>query len=111
MNWSFLPNFEVVIGLNKIFLGFDRFNLTITHHVSINPLVGEQIVSTVLDMDPSVIRFQRMEQRHLFPCDAANQNIAFLDSILATFFASNLKEGIAEGYTVTHVALQVCQWV
>ena len=49
MNLSFLKN-EIVIGLNKIFLGFTKFNFYPRYYVAVNKKVIEQSISEIRNL-------------------------------------------------------------
>ena len=114
VDWSFLHNYNVVIGLNKIHYGFERFNLTVSHHISVNPLVAEQMKSDLItEFDCRTIKLQRYDIMKFLPCDTAHYNILpFASPSQARTprcgpFCKDITRGIQEGWTVTYAGLQV----
>ena len=94
---------EVVMGLNKIFLGFRQFRFYPRYYVAINQRVIEQSSSEILN--PNCIRFLRdFGTDNLLPESALTY---LLPSRPEPRFHQDLTKGIFEGYTVTFAALQV----
>lgn len=102
MDLSFLKN-EIVIGLNKIYLGFQRFNFYPKYYVAVNKKVLEQSVSQIKGLN--CVKFLSNRCSEYF-CDDALTNIIDTSSFNKNF-SLDLKEGIQEGYTVTYAALQI----
>lgn len=95
---------ETVIGMNKIHLGLRRFGFYPTYYVAINRLVLEQSRDAIASM-----RCLKLLGCHAV---AAGLRADALTCILDTEnpparFSRNLADGVHEGWTVTHVALQV----
>lgn len=102
MNLSFLKN-EVVIGLNKIFLGFTKFNFYPRYYVAVNKKVIEQSISEIRSL--TSVKFLSDRVRDVFVEDS-------LTNILKTEyyqddFSLDISGGLQEGYTVTYAALQI----
>lgn len=102
MDLRFLKN-ETVIGLNKIFLGFTKFNFYPRYYVAVNKKVIEQSASEIKGL--TSVKF------------ISDQASAFLkEDALTTLvnskgfreeFSYDITKGIQEGYTVTYAALQI----
>jgi hypothetical protein len=103
MDLSLLNDFYT-IGLNKIFLIFERTNLKIDYHVCVNKYVIEQCIREFLEMNcPSFISY-RNRSRMLEGSD----KVYFIGDIHSkwTFF-EDLTTGISQGSTVTYAAMQI----
>lgn len=113
MDFSFMKNYNVIIGLNKIHLGFERFGFNVTHHVSVNRLVGEQNRDALLyEHDCRTLRFQTVREKHLLPCDQKKTNILTMVTQSSGAprcgpFCGDIRLGVQESHTVTFVGLQV----
>lgn len=107
MDLSFLKN-EICLGLNKIYLGFDKWNFTPTYYVAVNELVIQQSIKQIQDI----------------PCTkfVSNRGIAYLPPqediiFIKTYpeidqaFSTDLRLGIHEGSTVTYVAMQLAYYM
>ena len=102
MNLSFLKN-EIVIGLNKIFLGFTKFNFYPRYYVAVNKKVIEQSISEIRSL--TSVKFLSDRVRDVFVENS-------LTNILKTEhyqddFSLDISDGLQEGYTVTYAALQI----
>jgi len=103
MELSLLNDYHT-IGLNKIFLLFEKTNLNIEYHVCVNRFVLEQCRNEFLEMQcPSFISYKHGKK--LF---GHSEKIFFLGDIHSkwTFF-EDITRGISQGSTVTYAALQV----
>jgi len=98
---------EVVIGMNKIHLGLPRLGFYPRYLVAVNPLVVEQSREAFAAM--SAIRFIGARAGPHLPEDAFTHHIAILPPPVA--FSADLRQGLREGGTVTHAALQVAFWM
>lgn len=116
ISWDWLPNFKVVMGMNKIYLGLERFNLT--RHMNVyavaNPLVMQQSVQQIVAQLPlAAEKFVTVNNgsTSLYPCDSARRRIHFARSSFDRHFFTDISEEapavLCEGYTVTHYSLQV----
>jgi hypothetical protein len=104
MRLGFLRQCDV-IGLNKIFLGLDRFGFYPRYYVAVNPKVVVQSIDAIRRLN--CVRFIGARAAR----EAAVEEDA-LTHIVATDhpparFSTDLALGIHEGWTVTHAALQV----
>ena len=128
MNWDAIhksTNFDVVLGMNKIFLGIPRFQLELTHFVAVNNLVIEQSVQQIVDLGPMVRKFLPYNSRKYFPVDVVNNsadhNIWWLgrptdswystQGVCKSSFCFDISRGANQGYTVTYVALQILHFL
>jgi hypothetical protein len=102
MDLSFLRN-EIVIGLNKIFLGFKQFNFYPRYYVAINKKVLEQSKEEIDNL--TCVKFLSDRLNESF------ENNALTNIIKSQFYTKNfsydINEGVQEGYTVTYAALQI----
>ena len=104
MDLSFLRR-EVTIGVNKIFLGFERFAFYPRYYVAINPTVVKHCIAEIRAMN--CLKF--------IGASAARQAGLVEDALTYLVetgsppdrFSSDLAAGMHEGWTVTHAALQV----
>jgi hypothetical protein len=106
MDLGFLRH-EIVIGLNKIHLGLDRFGFYPRYLVAVNPRVVEQARAELAAM--SAIRFIGARAAAHLPEDAFTHHVPVLDPPVV--FSRDLTQGFREGGTVTHAALQVAWWM
>lgn len=95
-------------GLNKIYLMFDRVDLNLSYHVSVNPLVIEQSAGDFEKLScPSFLSFR-----------AAHGVVRPLDHVYYLFtgagpylFQEDITLRMHEGHTVTYVALQLAYFM
>lgn len=107
LDLSLLENHHC-FGLNKIYLIFNRVNLNLSYHVSVNPLVIEQ----------SRAEFERLECPSFLSYRAAKhiirprKNIYFIFTGAGAFlFREDAARIMYEGHTVTYVALQLAYFM
>ena len=93
---------ERTFGLNRFYLASHDLGWTPTFTVCINGLVTQQVHKDLATV-PSR-RFFRWSTRHLFPQD---RRTAFLHSRTTPSFATDVRQGVWEGATVTFVAMQL----
>ncbi len=98
---------EIVIGLNKIHLGLNRFDFHPRYVVAVNPRVVEQARDGLSSL--SAIRFIGARAAKYLPEDAFTYHVPVLDP--PHVFSRDLTVGFREGGTVTHAALQVAYWM
>lgn len=103
MDLSKLNNYYT-IGLNKIYLLFERTGLTIDYHVCVNRFVIEQSTPEFLKMQcPSFLSYKNRNDELI-----NKENIFFLGDIHSKWkFFEDITRGISQGSTVTYVAMQV----
>jgi hypothetical protein len=103
MDLSFLRD-EIVIGLNKIYLGFKKFRFYPKYHVAVNLKVLEQGAKEINQLN--CVRFidSRALDLGLFPHSPLT---CLITERCDSPFSKNLSWGYHQGCTVTHAALQV----
>ncbi|WP_317705123.1 6-hydroxymethylpterin diphosphokinase MptE-like protein [Methylomarinovum caldicuralii] len=106
MDLGFLRN-EIVIGLNKIFLGFEEFDFYPNYYVAVNRKVIEQSVSQIKSMD--CVKFISYSSSDLIPSDDLTYYVQTERPI--DRFSRDISQGVHEGWTVTYVALQIAYYL
>ncbi|MFC1481906.1 6-hydroxymethylpterin diphosphokinase MptE-like protein [Candidatus Neomarinimicrobiota bacterium] len=103
MDLSPLKN-ELTIGMNRIYLHFDKMPFTPTYYACINELILEQFSADIQSLP--MPKFLNWNRRQLYPND---DTILFLRSKLALneSFSTNITRYTYSGGTVTHGALQI----
>lgn len=106
MDLSFLKN-EICIGLNKIYLGFQKFGFYPRYYVAVNQKVLEQSVEQINALTSVKFisarcgnQFQQNGLTHII--DTSNP---------PDYFCKDISLGMEEGYTVTYAALQVAYYL
>jgi hypothetical protein len=90
-------------GLNKIYLGFERFQFYPKYYVAVNEKVLRQSVSEISSMN--CVKFLSQRVPSLFENNAITH---LLDTSLEKErFSTSFDHGVNEGWTVTYVALQI----
>ncbi|HBE39802.1 MAG TPA: hypothetical protein DDW27_01085 [Bacteroidales bacterium] len=99
-----LLNDYYTIGLNKIFLLFEKTGLNIDYHVCVNRFVIEQCTQDFLKMKcPSFISY-----KHRNELPESSDKIYFIGDIHSKWkFFEDITTGISQGSTVTYAALQI----
>jgi hypothetical protein len=106
MDLSFLNN-EYCFGLNRIYLGFERFGFTPTYLVSVNKFVLEQSAGELADVPcTKFISFEGVP--HVKPADDL---IVINPRTWEDFFSTDPRQGLCIGSTVTYVAMQLAFWM
>jgi hypothetical protein len=103
MDLSFLRN-EIVIGLNKIFLGFKKFFFYPRYYVAVNLKVIHQSAYEISRLN--CLRFidsRALDAGLLAPAPLN----CFIKEMCDSPFSADLSTGYHQGCTVTHAALQV----
>ena len=92
------------IGLNKIFLLFERTGLNIDYHVCVNRFVIEQCTQDFLKMGcPSFISY-----KHRNKSLEGSSKVFFVGDIHSRWkFFEDITTGISQGSTVTYAAMQI----
>lgn len=106
MDLGFLKN-EIVIGLNKIFLGFKKFNFYPRYYVAVNQKVIEQSAEQIKAMN--CVKFIGMRGAEYVPVNALTHHIETRN--IPTRFSHDITRGLHEGWTVTYAALQVAYYL
>jgi len=99
-----LLNDYYTIGLNKIFLLFERTGLKIDYHVCVNRFVIEQCSQDFLKMEcPSFISYKNRTE-----ILEENEKVYFIGDVHSKWrFFEDITTGISQGSTVTYAALQI----
>ncbi len=96
-------NGETTFGMNRIYMGLARFGFTPSYYVSVNNLVCEQYSDDIAALPG--LKFLSWRNRHRF---SGNPDAIYLRSSAPRQpFATDAREEIWEGATVTYVALQL----
>ena len=106
MRLNFLRH-EMVIGLNKIFLGFEKYGFYPNYYVAVNRKVIEQSVNKIKSME--CVKFISYSSSDLIPEDGLTYHIQTRKP--PARFSHNISQGIHEGWTVTYVALQIAYYL
>ena len=102
MDLSFLRN-EICIGLNKIYLGFKKYQFYPRYYVAVNQKVLEQSEQEIKAL--TSVKFLSARCGDMFQPNALTHIID--TSKPSARFSRDLTAGLEEGYTVTYAALQV----
>ncbi len=99
-------------GLNKIYLMFDKVDLNLSYHVSVNSLVIEQSLEQFKGLScRSFLSYRAFchykQKRNLLQKQSVPANIYFIKTKNSCNFEPDLPQVVSEGYTVTYVALQI----
>jgi hypothetical protein len=106
MDLSGLRN-ETVIGLNKIYLGFECFGFEPDYLVAVNDKVIAQSAEAYADL--TCTKFLTDRASRIVPADPKTFHMRTHG--IEPRFSRDLTLGLHEGYTVTHVALQVAYFM
>lgn len=100
---------ERIIGLNKIYLGFDRFKIYPIYYVAVNEQVIKQSSKNIKEL--KCINF-------VPPLEGISSGLsesAYTHWIKADLhplgFSDDICNGVHQGWTVTHVALQIAYFL
>ena len=107
MDLSFLRH-EICFGMNKIYLGFERWNFTPTYYVAVNEFAIEQSVDEIRKMScPKFIGNRGISGFE--PTD----DIIFMKTFPppGEAFSKRADVGLEEGATVTYVAMQLAYYM
>ena len=98
-----------LIGLNKIFLLFDRAKLDLTFHVAINSLVIQQSWQEFQQLGcPCFLSYR---EACTYPITADNIHFLLTDQTTEPMFSPVYCGPIWEGWTVTYAALQLAYYM
>lgn len=106
MDVSFLRR-EVVIGLNKIYLGIRKFSFYPKYYVAVNDKVIAQSVAQIRALN--CIKFISSRNASFVPEDALTYHIN--TSTPSDRFCRDITQGVREGWTVTYAALQIAYYL
>ncbi len=106
MDLSFLKN-EFVIGLNRIYLGFDRFEFEPDYLVCVNKFVIEQSAEDLMHL--KIPKFISMEG---VPYIEASDDLMVINPMhYKDMFSKDPLEGLCIGSTVTYCAMQLAYYL
>lgn len=106
MDLAFLRD-EIVIGLNKIYLGVKRFGFYPKYLVAVNEKVIQQAALDIARM--TCVKFIGERGAQYVPEDALTYHLATKN--VPCRFCKDLEEGVHEGWTVTYAALQIAYYL
>ena len=106
MDLDFLRD-EVVFGLNKIYLGLEKFRFYPRYLVAVNEMVIAQAASALRAM--TAIKFIGQRGTHHLSEDAFTCHIATIKP--PDRFCRDITKGVHEGGTVTYAALQIAYYM
>lgn len=107
MDLSFLKQ-EICFGMNKIYLGFDKWNFIPKYYVAVNSLVLEQNAQEI-----KKVPCTKFISNRGIPYIKPQEDIIFLRThpYNGRDFSTNPAEGLQEGNTVTYVAMQLAYYM
>lgn len=84
IRWDWQENFKVIMGMNKIYIGLERYNISSLQAYAVaNPLVVQQSVeqiTTALPLETNKFITINGGAPNLYPCDSSSKNIFFVKS-------------------------------
>ncbi|MEH6587175.1 MAG: 6-hydroxymethylpterin diphosphokinase MptE-like protein [Halioglobus sp.] len=98
---------EICFGLNKIYLGFAKFKFYPRYYVAVNELVLRQSLAEIAGLN--CVKFLSRRASELYQPDALTYLINTTDP--GPRFSMDISERVEEGWTVTHVALQIAYYM
>lgn len=106
MDLSFLKR-EIVIGMNKIFLGLKRFGFYPKYYIAVNEKVIRQSAKYIRHLNCVKIIGERGAE--YVPEDAFTYHVRTKN--VSSRFCRDITVGIHEGWTVTYAALQLAYYL
>lgn len=106
MDLSFLRR-EVVMGTNKIHLGFRRFDFYPKYYVAVNPKVLQQSAESIKALN--CVKFLSDRCADYIAEDGLTYHINTTRA--PARFCRDIGQGVHEGWTVTYAALQVARYL
>ncbi len=107
MELSFLRK-EYVIGLNKIFLGLQRFGFYPRYYVAVNKKVIQQSVQEIMALN--CVKFlSNQGAMGVIPEDGLTYHVNTANP--PARFCKDISKGLNEGWTVTYAALQIAYFL
>jgi hypothetical protein len=106
MDLGFLKH-ELVIGLNKIYLGIHRFHFYPKYFVAVNKKVLQQSRDEIKQL--TCIKFLSNHCNDLFSDDALTHIINTHNP--QSYFCTDITKAVHEGWTVTFAALQIAYYL
>lgn len=107
MDLSFLAN-EIVFGMNKIYLGFEKFGFYPRYFVAVDDLVLEQAHNEIAKI--SCIKFVTHRAAGFLPATPLTFHMN-TDHGLPERFYHDITSGVREGHTVMHATLQIARYM
>jgi hypothetical protein len=107
MDLSFLKN-EICFGLNKIYLGFNKWDFLPSYYVAVNSLVIQQSVDAI-----ATISCPKFISNRGIPYIKPREDIFFIKTHPdpEADFCPDPTQGINEGSTVTYAAIQLAYYM
>ena len=106
MDLSFLRR-TTTIGLNKIYLGLQRFRFIPKYYVAVNEKVLSQSVVQIKSLN--CVKFLSSKAAQQIPADGLTYHIE--TSNPHARFCGDVSRGLHEGWTVTYAALQIAYFL
>lgn len=106
MDLGFLRH-EITFGLNKIYLGLEKFGFYPRYLAAVNDKVIQQSAAVYRQM--TAVKFLSDDCADLVPADAFCHHIRTRD--LPERFYRDITQGVRGGHTVTHAALQIIRYM
>src|SRR5690606_5005211 len=107
MDLSWLKN-QITIGMNKIYLGFEKFGFYPNYYISVNDKVIEQSEDYIRKMN--CVKFLSNRRPGVKIGEDALTYLINAD-YRGERFSKDLSKGIREGGTVTYAALQLAYYL
>ncbi len=105
INFDIFEN-QIIMGLNKIFLGFHKFNLYPKYYLATNKKVIQSSIKEIDDLN--CIKFTPTHSKDILKNGPLNY---FLNISTKENFFLDITKGVNEGYTVTYVGLQLAYFM
>lgn len=106
MDLSFLAK-HTTIGMNKIFLGFNKFSFYPSYYIAVNPTVIRQSKEDIKGLN--CVKFIGNRQGTLLSEDAMTYEVNTKSP--PERFCKDISLGVREGGTVTYAALQIAYYL
>ncbi len=102
---------EFTFGLNRVYLLFPEMGFSTTYLVVVNNLVIEQFAENILDLP--IPKFFSWHARSLLPADLPAERLPMFlhTTYTGPKFATDARQRLWEGATVTYVALQLAYYM
>lgn len=94
------------IGLNRLYIGFDRFDFVPDRMLCINPLMINQSADA-LSQAPCKLFSSWVGRKHF----SKGADVTYLRTMDSTSFSTAIMDCVSAGGTVTYVALQLAYWL
>lgn len=100
---------EITIGMNRIYLLFDKLPSPPTYYICVNEFVLEEFASDIGSLE--MTKFLNWNRRALFSSDDEHTIFLRLSLTINDYFGLNPIKGFASGGTVTFNALQLAYFM